>query len=295
MIEFDLFFSNTYMQPQNTSYPNRVTIKGEPEVLRYNVSRSDYAFASYKNGKTKRGTTEIVAHRCNNDFMWCNTLYIDIDNDKLCYTLNDFRNDFKDHEYYIQTSKSHQVQKDDKPAKDRFHAIFPIGVKIIDSSMLKRYLQLLHMMSFKDDILDKNCIDSARFFLGFKDTIIEYNQGTSILEDIKRFEETLPIKTNPDYSDLKVPHINSGLKNIILLHLKKASEAGEFDDYNSWIGIGFSMKKLGFSLEEYQYISKKDAHQAAEEKWNSIDLNEIEASPLHLLSYARKYGSAAKW
>lgn len=300
MIEMDLFFSNSYKKPGDTSFTNQVKIKGDAELFQRWVRKNDYAFALYKSGKTAKGTVDIKCHRSNKDFLWCNTLYADIDNDSLIYTIEDFERDFAKYEYYIQTSKSHQLQKNKRdgqvlPVADRFHIVFPIEKRIVDTSMLKHYLKLLHMMGFNGQTIDKNCIDSARFFEGHKESLVTYHEGESILVDIKLFEKTLPITTDIKMKDLKVPKVNSGLKNIILVHLKKAADKGEFDDYNDWIGVGFSMKKLGFTLEEYQYISKPESQEEAKNKWNSVKLDEIEASPLHLLSYARRYGSAAKW
>jgi hypothetical protein len=124
-------------------------------------------------------------------------------------------------------------------------------------------LRILHKTFFNKQMLDRNCIDSARMFFAFKDSIIMYNEGENIgipIED--EWKNIIP----PTPKKQVVLH--SAYNKYILKALHKADDLGWFKSYGSWINLGMAMKKHGFELEDWQLFcvtlrDKKDA----EYKW----------------------------
>jgi hypothetical protein len=121
-----------------------------------------------------------------------NALFIDVDND---FTENEndwitpekFIKKFKQYEFYIINSKSHNIEKKDnngtiqKP-RPKFHAYFPLGTYIDNADVFINYLKKL---TDNYSFFDQNLKDKARFLYGnnnnLKNSFGKHNQGKNIL------------------------------------------------------------------------------------------------------------------
>lgn len=271
----NLYFSNTYQQPQNSSYPRKVEIFNK-EQLREETSKHDFAFAKFKDGYTQKGEFRIC-HRKLENFIESDTVFADVDNDKnVHYTINNLLSDGSKWNMYILTSKSHTSDK------NRFHVIFPLGVNIYDVNQHRKLLEALHKTIFKGSIVDSNCLESSRYFNAFIGTEVYHTEGDYIYSYLLENKQE-----EKKYTARKEPEINNALKMSIILGLKKAADRGDFAEYNTWIAVGWTLKKYNFSEDEFVYISDQNSEKLARDKWKSFDINKGESRIGYLMNFVR--------
>ena len=110
--------SNYYQDAKKSKYLNPVIVESLEDFKK--VILKDYACAVYKNN-----------HRSIDDFLYADAIVFDIDNDHSenpddWMTPNKVSSFFSDVPIYIQYSRNHMKIKNDKPARPKFHIIFPI-------------------------------------------------------------------------------------------------------------------------------------------------------------------------
>ena len=195
--------------------------------------------------------------------------------------------DFQDVAYIIITSRSHQKQKDGKPACDRYHVLFPVQT-ITDRSKYERgMLGIVTVYNFADD----NAKDAARFFFASEDTQViwhdgcEFNPPSLAVEYKEEFEDDLPdwgkIKTapKPDYkwNGLPIHEKRPDKKELILDGLIAAASGGFITGYQEYIDIGIAMKLDGFSEADWLSVlragkpSDSDTLRQYEYKWGTFN------------------------
>lgn len=136
--------------------------------------------------------------RGNQNFLNTELLWGDIDNTHSeipdeWVTIQQFKKGFKDYKFILYTSKSHQISKDRKPPRDKFHVIFPLDEPITDGEKVKNLHSELYR---KYQFFDKSCKDQTHFFIGTDDCGKEMFcnwEGSSImkcLEEKKRSESS---------------------------------------------------------------------------------------------------------
>lgn len=289
-----LYFKQGLFKADINSYPNQVEIES-PEQLQKLVSENDYCMQKMKDGFHKG--VKVVAQRKIENFIMTDVLWGDIDNEGGGnFTIEDFKKVASKYEYYISTSKSHQKEKQsgDKvlPKKDRFHFFFPLGIEIYDGESARKLIKAMASLLNLNGVLDSKCFDPSRFFYGSPENITIYNKGeVGILEDVlvkqKELEEAN--KYNASYKEQRP---NNALRMSVMMALRKAAMADEFSDYNTWIGLGWCMKKYGFQVEDWESISHAQAVPQCSKKWDSFRLDSHQSSLNWLLGIARRYGCA---
>lgn len=254
-----LYSSGLYQKEYTSSYPNKHDISSLKDFIQV-VGTTDYTFALYKDGWTQKGVF-VKNHRCQEDWIKSDVLYADFDDG---FSIEDFKALFSKYEYYITTSKSHQVLKHGKIC-DRFHAIFPIE-EVHDIKRHKAYLQILHTSFLKKQHLDRACVDSCRFFYANNKTEVFYNPGKGIDGIISKLYDKMPIpQPQPQ------PTISSAYNRIILSKIDKAYKYGWFKDYNSWVNLGMALHGAGFDLSVWQkYCDTEKDVKMAEYKWRGF-------------------------
>ena len=255
----NLYHSGKYQMAWTTSYPNKSVVKNRDDFVEV-VREYDYCFAEFKDGKTQAGQF-VKSHRSGKDWIESNCLYADVDDG---YEISQFMVDFNKYEYYLTTSKSHQIFKNGKTV-DRFHVVFPIHT-VDNMNQHKEYLKILHKYFFNMDKLDKACIDSSRFFYANKNTKCFYNDGKSIGNIIHKIWES-----NPEPKPRPVPKIGSTYNKMIISKIKTAYEHGWFDEYSEWIQLGIAMKASGFELEHWMEFCHTEKDKTdANYKWQGF-------------------------
>lgn len=115
----------------------------------------------------------------------CDLMVLDIDNDQAeTCTIEQAKELFKDYEYLIVTTKSHQTLKNKKMV-DRFRVILPLSKTIVDKEI---YKNTWYFLSNAFPFIDQQCKDFARFYYKSKDFVCT-NPGKR-LDPIE--EEILP-------------------------------------------------------------------------------------------------------
>lgn len=176
------------------SFPEEADIDG-PNELKEIVSNYNHTMAEFSDSDKYKG------HRRRENFVKSNCLYGDIDNthsedEKEWMTISNFKLMFHNYEFYIVTSKSHQIEKNGKPPRDKFHVYFPIK-EIEEPHILEMWLKKL---TTKYPFFDGQVKDSSRFFAKSPNCKVYYNKGQSILPHLydvqfeqKKESELLPI------------------------------------------------------------------------------------------------------
>lgn len=190
---FSVYQGNQYQIPQECHYPNKKDISSIEDLK--DANRLDMVFGLMKD-----------TYRKSENFISGNVLYGDIDGG--C-SIEDFKNTFKDTEYFFSTSKSHLKAKGNEEPCERFHVFFPLGKEYSGDEIDKMLKRLLAKYPF----FDQACKDTGRHFSGNKDAICFHNKGEIIKLDniaMPKYEET----TNKQYEAIKEGGRNSFLTSI---------------------------------------------------------------------------------
>lgn len=163
-----LYRSNDCGNTKNTTYNMIEEINNLEDFKR--AAQNDHVMCRFKANK-----------RSNANFLGCDVLFADVDNASVekenWISINEFRTQFSDCEYYLATSRNHNKEKDGNAARNKFHVYFPI--KEVTSK--EKLSALLKALTNKYAFFDKSVKDPSRFFFGNKGAIVCHNQGKSIL------------------------------------------------------------------------------------------------------------------
>lgn len=232
-----------------------VVIENEQDAIDI-VGQFDWTPAIFRDG-----------HRLTENFVEAVCVAVDIDNTTAeTMTLEQFRQEFKDVEYWIFTSRNHGKEKvssgNTYPPADRFHAVFPLDYAIKSPHEYREFIEALIV---KYPCIDKGAKDGARFFFGFKGTQVIHNDGANLRKP--RIERKIdPLFENRTFDD-------ETRKSEVFELLKRASTSGCFDNRDDWIDCGMAMKASSYSFEEWMDLSWDSERGNIEEnrkRWNGF-------------------------
>ena len=172
-----MYHADCIGQEKNCQYRHRVEITDEASLLE--VVRHDYVCAEYQDG-----------YRSNNNFIGSDCVAMDFDNDH-----SENPEDWVRPQQIVDAlpgvtiaihySRNHMRIKKGKPARPKFHVMIAID-PVADS---KAYAAIKRKLAALLPFVDMNALDSARFFFGTEDPLVEFYPGTKTLNDLLAEEE----------------------------------------------------------------------------------------------------------
>lgn len=229
-----------------------------PEKAKEVFSSSDWTPGIFRDGK-----------RSNENFMESACIAIDIDNTTASrMSIDDFKAEFVDYEYWICTSRNHGKEKKNRhgnyPAADRFHAVFPLESTI---KTPHEYTEFIEAMISHYPAIDKGAKDGARFFYGYDGTEVLYNQGRFYQKPIPKVSKLNHVNGEIQFDD------DDKKKEIVFQKLIDSASAGAFTNRDDWIYCGMALKAEGYSFEQWMELSWDNERELLSEnrnRWNGF-------------------------
>ena len=174
---FTLYSANCTGQANNCLYPHPTVVTDEA-ALAAAVGR-DYVCAEYLNN-----------YRTNDNFIGSDCLPVDCDNDHSedsaeWVTPADVQTAFPGITFAVHYSRSHMREKNGKPARPKFHVLFPIS-HIADPAA---YSEMKKLVNTIFPYFDTKALDAARFFYGTADPKVEIFPGEMNLSEYLSADE----------------------------------------------------------------------------------------------------------
>ena len=151
---FTIYSSDVTGNPGNCSYPHKQVILDEDSLK--NAISHDYVCAEYKN-----------SYRNGDNFIGSDCLPVDCDNDHSenpedWIAPEDVMHAFPGVTFAVHYSRFHNKVKNGKPARPKFHILFPIEY-VTDSTL---YANMKKLVNAIFPYFDTQALDAARFFFG---------------------------------------------------------------------------------------------------------------------------------
>lgn len=151
---FTIYSSDVTGNPGNCSYPHKQVILDE-DSLKAAINH-DYVCAEYKN-----------SYRNGENFIGSDCLPVDCDNDHSenpedWITPEDVMQAFPGVTFAVHYSRFHNKAKNGKPARPKFHILFPIEY-VTDATL---YADMKKLVNSIFPYFDTQALDAARFFFG---------------------------------------------------------------------------------------------------------------------------------
>jgi putative DNA primase/helicase len=174
---FTLYSSDVIGNPSNCSYPHKTVIM-DADNLKAAVCH-DYVCAEYKNH-----------YRNGDNFISADCLPVDCDNDhsenpKDWVTPKNVMDAFPGVSFAVHYSRFHKREKNGKPARPKFHVLFPID-RVTDASL---YSDMKKLVNSIFPYFDTKALDAARFFFGTADSNVELYPGRMNLTEFLNGED----------------------------------------------------------------------------------------------------------
>ena len=174
---FTLYSSDLIGNPSNCSYPHKNVIINA-DSLKTAVCH-DYVCAEYKNH-----------YRNGDNFISADCLPVDCDNDhsenpKDWVTPKNVMDAFPGVSFAVHYSRFHKREKNGKPARPKFHVLFPID-RVTDASL---YSDMKKLVNSIFPYFDTKALDAARFFFGTADSNVELYPGRMNLTEFLNGED----------------------------------------------------------------------------------------------------------
>jgi len=174
---FTLYSADFTGNPGNCSYPHK-TVVMNTDNLREAVCH-DYVCAEYKNH-----------YRNGENFISADCLPVDCDNDhsedpKDWVTPADVLEAFPGVSIAIHYSRFNNREKNGKPARPKFHVLFPID-RVTDAAL---YSDMKKLVNSIFPYFDTKALDAARFFFGTQEPNVELYPGRMNLTDFFNDDE----------------------------------------------------------------------------------------------------------
>jgi len=168
---FTVYHSNFNGNPGNCSYPHKVEIT-DSASLNAAVGH-DYVCAEYKNN-----------YRNGDNFIGSDCLPVDCDNDhsenQQDWVLpTDVMEAFPGVTFAVHYSRSNMREKNGKPARPKFHVLFPID-HVTDAAC---YSDMKRLVNAIFPYFDTKALDAARFFYGTNSPEVEIYEGSINLSE----------------------------------------------------------------------------------------------------------------
>ena len=160
-----IYTANRRGDKYNTFYPERRVIASIEDMTE--AAQYDQVFAEY-----------VGNHRANENFIRADCLPVDCDNDHSdaeadWKTAADVEAAFPGVPFYLIYSRNHMKWKKKYSPRPRFHIIFPID----PMTDWETYRQLKESVIALFPYFDTNAKDSARFFFGVRNPVVELHGG----------------------------------------------------------------------------------------------------------------------
>ncbi|MCM1439303.1 MAG: phage/plasmid primase, P4 family [Roseburia sp.] len=180
---FTLYSADFVGNPGNCSYPHKVVVI-DADSLKEAVDH-DYVCAEYKNH-----------YRNSDNFLSADCLPVDCDNDHSenpndWITPEDVLDAFPDVSLAIHYSRFNQREKNGKPARPKFHVLFPID-RVTNAAL---YSDMKKVVNSIFPYFDTKALDAARFFFGTQNPDVEFYPGRMNLTeflDADDFDADMP-------------------------------------------------------------------------------------------------------
>lgn len=180
---FTVFSANITGNPGNCSYPHRHVVLDEASFKE--AVRHDYVCAEYQNN-----------YRNGENFIGSDCLPVDCDNDHSedpadWKTPEDVMEAFPGVTMAVHFSRFHMREKNGKPARPKFHVMFPID-RITDKTL---YADMKKLVNSIFPYFDTNALDAARFFFGTSAPEVKLYPGRiNLTEFLKEdpFDDDMP-------------------------------------------------------------------------------------------------------
>ena len=221
-----MYHADCIGQEKNCQYRHRVEITDEASLLE--VVRHDYVCAEYQDG-----------YRSNNNFIGSDCVAMDFDNDH-----SENPEDWVRPQQIVDAlpgvtiaihySRNHMRIKKGKPARPKFHVMIAID-PVADS---KAYAAIKRKLAALLPFVDMNALDSARFFFGTEDPLVEFYPGTKTLNDLLAEEEEFD--AGMDSGQYGEPVITEGKRNATM-----SRKAGKI------------VKRFGYNEEAHEIFLKE--------------------------------------
>ena len=250
-----MYHADCIGQEKNCQYRHRVEITDEASLLE--VVRHDYVCAEYQDG-----------YRSNNNFISSDCVAMDFDNDH-----SENPEDWVRPQQIVDAlpgvpiaihySRNHMRIKKGKPARPKFHVMIAIN-PVTDS---KAYADIKRKLAALLPFTDMNALDSARFFFGTEDPLVEFYPGTRTLDDLLTEEEEFDAGMNSGQYGEQV--ITEGKRNATM-----SRKAGKI------------VKRFGYN-EEAQKIFLREAEKC-DPPLEDDELNKIWHSAARTVKWAQE-------
>ena len=180
---FTLYSSDIIGNPSNCSYPTVIQVTDETSLQQ--AVQHDYVCAEYKNH-----------YRSGDNFLGSDCLPVDCDNDHSENQADwklpaDVAAAFPGVSFAVHYSRHNMREKSGKPARPKFHILFPID-RMTSASAYSDLKKLIYSIF---PFFDTRALDAARFFFGTSQPEVEFFKGdinlTEFLENYE-FDRDLP-------------------------------------------------------------------------------------------------------
>ncbi len=224
---FTLYSADFISTPGNCSYPHK-TVVMDADSLKAAVGH-DYVCAEYKHH-----------YRNGANFLSADCLPVDCDNDhsedpKDWITPADMLEAFPEVSLAIHYSRFNQREKNGKPARPKFHVLFPIE-RVTDATL---YSDMKKLVNSIFPYFDTNALDAARFFFGTQEPDVELYPGRMNLTEF----------LNDDEFDARLPGGHE--KDVTIPEGSRNATMSRF--------AGIVIKKYGDTEKAYQSFLEKAA------------------------------------
>ena len=174
---FTLYSADYINAPSNCSYPHKFEVTDTASFAEA-VSR-DYVCAEYMNH-----------YRNGENFLGSDCLPVDCDNDHSenpadWVTPADVRAAFPGITFAVHYSRFHMREKNSKPARPKFHVLFPIEY-MTDATA---YSEMKKLVNTIFTYFDTKALDAARFFFGTANPEVELHPGEMTLSEYLSAED----------------------------------------------------------------------------------------------------------
>jgi hypothetical protein len=228
---FTLFYNTgSYCAKGNCKFPRQAKIANQDELL--NVVEHDHVAQYFTN-----------YYASIENFLSADCLILDVDNshsdDPMVWQKpQHLATHFPNTMFYTNTSRNHNIVKNGKTARPKFHVIFPLSKPITNA---EEYRQLAIKAQTYYSAFDENAINPAHKEFGSKNTEIECFTGELCLDTFLEGIPTLPA--------IGVENVNISSDDFIC----------EGDRNNTLHSFAVSMfKKHGVTKKAYEVINEKN-------------------------------------
>ena len=190
---FTIYHSDFIGNPGNCSYPHKLEIT-DSASLAAAVGR-DYVCAEYKNN-----------YRNGDNFIGSNCLPVDCDNDHSenpedWMLPDDVMEAFPGVTFAVHYSRSNMREKNGKPARPKFHVLFPID-HITDAAC---YSDMKKLVNAIFPYFDTKALDAARFFFGTNSPEVEIYEGGMNLSEFLESDDFDVDMTSGHHANQVIP------------------------------------------------------------------------------------------